>query len=435
MRWLFSLLAWLVVLAPATAEPPRRVALLIGNSSYDAATKLLNPSNDVKLVAEAAKRAGFQTITQDSNLGRLAFENALRKFRNEADGAEVAMVYFAGHGIEGDDQNWLIPTDAKLESSRDLAYEAIALERVLEALDGAAMRLVVLDACRNNPFGRNWTTGKRAVTRGLVAVSAADILVMYAAAPGATASDGSGANSPFAVSFAKRLPEPNVPIQLLAGLVRDDVLAATDGGQRPFIGGSVTGTPFYLVGSGAPARQLSPIEAEAVAWSEAHRAATREALQKFVASFPASQFVGDARAAIQRINETEFPEAPALVTPGAVWARPKGVSAGFTPPDEAIVAGRDAALNVAERLGLSGMVSWDHDRNALLLRVGDSSGRPDEPQPRATCPRAVTSAALSADLMLATACLVDHLKASGLFDYAIPARLENGADRGGGSPT
>lgn len=242
--FLVAVLALLVLANPAHA---RKVALVIGNSVYEHTAQLPNAGNDANLIGQSARSAGFDDVIVGNNLNIDGFRAALREFRSKADGADVAMVYFAGHGIEGGGKNWLIPTDAKLESSRDLPYESIDLDLVMQSLSGAQIRIAVLDACRNNPFGRTWKSGTRAVTRGLVGVEADDVLVIYAAAPGQTASDGGGQNSPFATSLAQRLPEPDVPVQLLGGLVRDDVLSITDGEQRPFISASITGTPVYLV--------------------------------------------------------------------------------------------------------------------------------------------------------------------------------------------
>lgn len=242
--FLLAAFALLIFANPAHA---RKVALIIGNSVYEHTAQLPNAANDATLIAASARSAGFEDVIVGNNLNIDGFRAALREFRSKADGAAVAMVYFAGHGIEGSGKNWLIPTDAKLDSARDLPYESIDLDLVMQSLSGAQVRIAVLDACRNNPFGRTWRSGTRAVTRGLIGVEADDVLVIYAAAPGQTASDGDGQNSPFATSLAQRLPEPDVPVQLLGGLVRDDVLTITDGEQRPFISASITGTPVYLV--------------------------------------------------------------------------------------------------------------------------------------------------------------------------------------------
>lgn len=251
MRWLAGLLVIGLTVAASVSSAqqttPRRVALVIANSTYSNASKLPNPPNDAKLVAGALQRAGFQTVELKGDASLATFRQALRDFRAKADRAQVALIYYAGHGIEGNGKNWLIPTDAVLATERDLEYEAVSLDLVLDAVKGADLRIVILDACRNNPFGRSWGVGTRAVTRGLSGIDVDDVLVIYAAAPGQTASDGTGTNSPFATAFAKRVPEAGVPIQLLGGMVRDDVLRETGSAQRPFISASITGTPFYLV--------------------------------------------------------------------------------------------------------------------------------------------------------------------------------------------
>lgn len=245
-RAVWALLALCAVLVSNPAHA-RKVALIIANSDYASATSLDNPKNDAALVAEAARKAQFDDVTVVENAGMDAFEAALRSFAAKADGADIAMVYFAGHGIEGRGQNWLIPVDARLENDRDLPFEAIELSLVTDSMAGAKVRMVVLDACRNNPFGNRWKSGTRAVTRGLAPVEADDFIVIFAAAPGQTAADGTDGNSPFARSLAARLPEPDLPLQLLGGSVRDDVLRATNEEQRPYVSASVTGTPIYLV--------------------------------------------------------------------------------------------------------------------------------------------------------------------------------------------
>ncbi len=335
---------------PALADAaPRKVALIIANGDYANAGHLANPANDGRLVAESARRAGFDTVTLAPNLTLAAFQRALRDFRNQAAGAQVAMVYYAGHGIEGSGKNWLIPVDASLGSDLDLPYEAIDLDRVMEALSGAQVRMVVLDACRNNPFGRSWRSTSRAVTRGLASVEADDVLVIYAAAPGQTASDGSGGNSPFATSLARRLDQPDVPIQLLGGLVRDDVLASTGGAQRPFVSASITGTPVYLVARSANAAQSNSVAAtqpapppvtvdastlDALAWQGAVGANSADSYREYKRQFPAGRFATLADQNIARLTQ------PAPASP-----RP-----AYTPPmrDQAKPDGGDAAGQAAQ---------------------------------------------------------------------------------------
>lgn len=240
------IVVFLAVIWPAMVEA-KRVALVIGNSAYVNTSSLPNPVNDANIVADSARKTGFDDVVVALDLTISSFQRELRTFREKANGADVAMIYFAGHGMEGQGKNWLIPIDAELKTAFDLPYESINIERMMESVSGARIRMVILDACRNNPFGNSWASGTRAVTRGLAGFDADGVLVIYAAAPGQTATDGDGFNSSFAKSLAKRLPQPDLPLQMLGSAVRDDVLAATGGNQRPFVSASITGTPVYLV--------------------------------------------------------------------------------------------------------------------------------------------------------------------------------------------
>lgn len=318
--WLITLTA-LFLLAPSGAEA-RKVALVIGNSDYANTSRLANPVNDIKIIAASAKQAGFDDVTIAADLSVNDFQKAMRDFRAKADGAEVAMVYYAGHGIEAQGKNWLIPTDAQLKSDLDLPYEAINLDRLMESVSGAQIRMVVLDSCRNNPFGRSWRSGTRAVVTGLAGVEADDVLVIFAAAPGQTAADGTAGNSPFATSLAKRLPQPDVPVQLLGGLIRDDVLAATGGAQRPFVSASITGTPVYLVPRAAPAS--APAAAgdrsalEDLLWKGATAENSVRAFSAYLAEFPSGRFSAQAGDNISRLLKNPAAPAPATVAAAPV---------------------------------------------------------------------------------------------------------------------
>ncbi len=246
MRLLGLLLFLLVCTSrPALADPAgRRVALVIANSAYAQVQPLANPVNDGKLVAAALEKAGF-TVDLRDNLDLSHFMHALRDFRGQADGADIALIYYTGHSAQAEGQNYLIPTDAEMAAERDLDAEGVDLERFMTTLGGARMRVAVIDACRNNPFKSAADVAK--VTNGLAQVDVDDVLVIFSAAPGQTASDGDGKNSPFASALARHVTEPGLIIQRLGGVVRDDVIAATANRQRPFISASITGQPVYLV--------------------------------------------------------------------------------------------------------------------------------------------------------------------------------------------
>ena len=274
----------------------RQVALVIANSDYEAATSLDNPENDAALVSEALQQAGFDTIELGRNLTQDAMLDRIRDFREQARGADTALLYFAGHGVEGKGRNWLIPTDAGMQREEDLPYEAVELGLAMEALDGAQLRIAVLDACRDNPFA-GWKSGTRSVARGLAPVEVDDVLVIYAAAPGMVAYDGADGNSPFAKALARRLVQPGLPVQMLGGMVRDDVLAATDGDQRPFISASITGQAIYLVGGPDNGPVTIPQEdaalqadADLAAWEAALKLDTVAGYRAYIADRPEGAF-------------------------------------------------------------------------------------------------------------------------------------------------
>jgi tetratricopeptide (TPR) repeat protein len=240
--------------SPTVALPPqgRRIGLVIGNSAYKAVPALPNARRDAETVATALRRVGFESVKVELDLSREGLINALRLFAREADRADWALVYYAGHGLEVAGTNFLIPIDAKLETDRDVNFEAVPLEAILSSVESARkLRLVLLDACRDNPFAsqmrRNGAT--RSIGRGLARVEPdSGTLVVYASKHGEIALDGDGQNSPFATAFVKNLTTPGIEIRKLFDLVRDDVMEATRRRQQPFSYGSVPGREdFYFV--------------------------------------------------------------------------------------------------------------------------------------------------------------------------------------------
>jgi hypothetical protein len=256
------------LLAAATPAEARRVALIIANARYANAPQLTNPVADSKLIEASLRQAGFDDVQTRTNLGKAAVEAELRAFGNRAEGADVALFYYAGHGIEAGGQNYLIPIDAKLQRDRDLDIEATRLDTVMQVVSSARLRLIILDACRNNPFDASMQRSirTRAVSRGLAEVEPeGETMVVYAAKAGSTAADGDGANSPFATALARRLPQPGLEIGLLFRSVRDDVLAATGRAQEPFTYGSLSGQAFYFRAASANTNTTAPAPAPAPA--------------------------------------------------------------------------------------------------------------------------------------------------------------------------
>ena len=246
-------LAALTPQTPGGAPAGRRVALVIGNGAYKNVHALPNPPRDSKLIAGVLRDVGFQTVISVSDLTRDKFFEALQTFANEAEKADWAVVYYAGHGFEIGGVNYLVPVDAKLAADRDAETQAVALEQVIAAVGAARkMRLVVLDACRDNPFAPTMqrTLALKLVDKGFSNIEpGAGFMVVYAAKHGETAMDGDGsANSPFATALAREIKQPRVEIRKLFDIIRDDVWAATKHGQQPFTYGSPPGREdFYFV--------------------------------------------------------------------------------------------------------------------------------------------------------------------------------------------
>jgi tetratricopeptide (TPR) repeat protein len=246
-------------LSALTAQGPaastgRRIALVIGNGAYRNVHPLDNPPRDAKLIAASLKDVGFQTVTLSDDLTRDKFFEVLRSFASDAENADWAVVYYAGHGFEIGGVNYLVPVDARLAEDKDAEKEAVALEQVIAAVGGARkLRLVLLDACRDNPFA---PTMKRTMAVQLVDKGFSDIepssgfMVVYAAKHGETALDGDGVDSPFATALAHDVKEPKVEVRKLFDIVRDDVWTATKHVQQPFTYGSPPGREdfFFVAG-------------------------------------------------------------------------------------------------------------------------------------------------------------------------------------------
>jgi tetratricopeptide (TPR) repeat protein len=248
----------------------RRVALVIGNSNYLNVSPLANPKKDAEIIAVSLRSIGFESVVLTNDATREKLVESLRAFAELADQADWALVYYAGHGIEMNGQNYLIPVDARLSFDRDVQFETVPVGQVLGALEGAKkLRIVLLDACRNNPFVQQIkkteqsaapvaadrsldepSSTTRSIGRGLakMEVKTGATLVGFAAKDGQTALDGEGPNSPFAVAMVQRIATPGVEINKVFRLVRDDVMEATAGRQEPYTYGSLPGSvDFFFV--------------------------------------------------------------------------------------------------------------------------------------------------------------------------------------------
>jgi tetratricopeptide (TPR) repeat protein len=226
-----------------------RVALVIGNSHYKAVDTLANPERDAKLLAAAFNRSGFEKVQLVIDGTRDGLLAALKSFAADAANADWAVVYYAGHGIELDGSNYLVPIDVKYENDADIPKESLALDEILNAVGAASkLRLVILDACRENPFVAELKGAQTSgAGRGLARIEPeSGTLVAFATKHGHLATDGAGEDSPFATALVQRIAMPGLEISQMFRLVHDDVYAGTDKKQEPFTYGQLSAQGFYF---------------------------------------------------------------------------------------------------------------------------------------------------------------------------------------------
>ena len=241
LRRFFLLFVSVILTCPALAAAPgKRIALVIGNSGYKHAPLLVNPTNDAEDVAKTLSGLGFQ-ITKGLDLNKTDMDRALSSFASSLKGAEVGLFFYAGHGLQVSGQNYLVPIDAKLDSSSSLEFEAVRLDAIQRIMENETQtNVLILDACRDNPLTRNLAramgTRSGAIGKGLAPQeSGAGTIISYSTQPGNVALDGSGGrNSPFAGALVKHLPSEGRDLSSILVKVRNDVMAATAKRQVPW---------------------------------------------------------------------------------------------------------------------------------------------------------------------------------------------------------
>jgi Caspase domain len=307
MRRLLLFAVALLLCQPAWAG--NRVALVIGNSTYKNAALLLNPVNDAAIVAATLKNAGFDVVETPLDLQVADMRRTMRDFADQVRDADVAVVYYAGHGIELEGTNYLIPTDATLERDTDVYDEAFSLDRVLLAIEPARqLRLVIVDACRNNPFAEKMkrTVGSRAISRGLARIEPAtsNTLVAFAAKAGSTASDGNSKNSPYATALVKYIATPGLDLRRVFGFVRDDVMKATGNRQEPYVYGTLGGDDVPLVAK-ETASSASPRADMRYDYELALQIGNKDAFNFFLAQYPDGYYANLAKLQLAKIAAEE----------------------------------------------------------------------------------------------------------------------------------
>jgi hypothetical protein len=252
---MFRLVAIVVLLAAsiivsdgALAESGRRVALVVGNGQYRNVDPLVNPENDARLIATTLQAAGFTLIGGGPQLDvqKSLFDGLIQQFGNALPGADTALFYYSGHGMQVQGKNWLVPIDANPTNARDLDFQMVDASLIVRQMEdsGTKLNLVLLDACRNNPFA---SRGLRGGTRGLAQMQAPEgTLISYATQPGNVALDGAGANSPYTSALAEVIRRPGVDVFNVFNQVGLAVEKATGGAQQPWLSSSPIAGNFYF---------------------------------------------------------------------------------------------------------------------------------------------------------------------------------------------
>jgi formylglycine-generating enzyme required for sulfatase activity len=351
----WALLALLFGVIPGHAQ---RVALVIGNSSYQNVPALPNPASDAADIASALERLGF-TVRRVMNGTSESMRTALRDFVPQARRSEIAVVFFAGHGIEVGGENWLIPVDAELKEDIAAEQEAIALRSLLPIVGAASkLGLVILDACRNNPFAARMQRAlpTRTVVRGLARVEpTGSVLVAYAAKDGTAASDGAGRNSPFTTALLQNIETPGLEVNYLFRNVREAVLNATNLQQEPVVYGSLPSEPTFLkpaakpgpvAGKPSPAAALPagpaatrPADPAGQAWTVVQNTRSVAVLEDFIRQFGGTPYGSMARARLDELRREI-----AAVAPPASAAQPPPPAP--PPPAKLAVVAPPAALPI-----------------------------------------------------------------------------------------
>jgi hypothetical protein len=308
---LLAIVLWQGLFLVAKLEAADRVALVFGNGDYQNAPRLSNPINDATDLAAAFGRLGF-SVQLIKNGTFDAMRRGLLNFAQQAQSADIAVVYFAGHGIEIRDENWLIPVDAELKMDVSAGQEAISLGSILPIASKARrLGLVILDACRDNPFSKQMQMsqpGRALRMRGLAVVEPPNsVLVVFAAKHGTTADDGAGRNSPFTTALLHNLEVPGLEINYLLRNVHDEVYDATQQRQEPYVYGTLSKQPIYL--KPAANSQLTPEQNRsansanevALAWSAVKDTLDPTELEVFLSQFGNNEFY--AALARNRLNQ------------------------------------------------------------------------------------------------------------------------------------
>jgi len=301
------------------ARAEKRVALVIGNSAYKNAPALMNPKNDAQDIGKSLRDLGFFTIVA-TDLDRNGMNDVLDRFSRAVGGAEIALVYYSGHGMQFAGKNYLLPVEARLENAEDVnRFRLMPVDDIFDVLQGAqGARIVILDACRNNPVEDDIKRRMASIpgasrdaylTRGLSRVSANGLIVAYATQANDVASDGSGRNSPFASALLRNLDKPGLDVRQMFFNVQDEVDRVTAGKQRPELSISLVGQ-YKLKPEAEPSGNkevtaAAPIDPAAQAWAIIRDTTSQAVLEDFIRQFGNSIYGSMARARLDELKKSQ----------------------------------------------------------------------------------------------------------------------------------
>lgn len=296
----------------------RRVALVVGNGSYRNVDRLANPANDARLIARTLQASGF-TLVGDGpqlDLDKSHFDRVVQAFGRALQGADVALFYYSGHGMQVAGVNWLVPIDANPTGPRDLDFQMVDASLILRQMEGSGTRLnmLVLDACRNNPFA---SRGVRATAGGLAEMRAPEgTLISYATQPGNVAADGGGTNSPYTAALAAAIRQPGLDVFRVFNQVGLSVKEVTGGQQQPWLASSPVSGNFYFFG---PVTVMPPpqVSDEAVFWQSVAGSRNPADLQAYLRRYPNGAFSDLARQRLAMSTAPAVPASPSSPAPGS----------------------------------------------------------------------------------------------------------------------
>jgi formylglycine-generating enzyme required for sulfatase activity len=298
-----------LVVAPTSAQAQKRVALVIGNATYQGTTALRNPVNDAKAMSEALNALGFEVI-EVTDATEKEMLRAITAFGSKLNSETAALFFYAGHGIQVRGKNYIIPVDAQIETEAAVATEAISVDAVLEQLNASPVSIVILDACRNNPFERSF----RKMGGGLAQMDAPKgSFIAYATAPGKTAADGDSKHGLFTQELLKQIEVPGLKLEEVFKRVRANVLSKSGDTQNPWDSSDMTGDFYFKptqVASLEPVLAPSPVhvrskeEIEQETWDSARDSNDIDAIKEYLRQYPKGRFTGQAKVLIATLKKS-----------------------------------------------------------------------------------------------------------------------------------